>query len=429
MGLWVDEKHGVVVVGRTDTMTSKLTRHVIYDFERMEVNHVLVRPEHKSVYTSSISYGIITYITPRFFGLSSRNVAKIRQEHDDDTREIVNTMLNMWDEVFNKLFPLNDKIRVEIIRLSDNSGYNYLREFLVLMTYLVRYPHSVYLMNQIPNLLSKFTRTKYKSCYSGGNWAADDIFKLTELTPSDMTGLSQSIINVIKERFGSTPHASYIVNSAMILNEKFGTDVTIQVLNRHPGGTVSALANIVKRIGRHEKILKEWCRRLTKKEGDLIHLVHRNLQTLKDHCIMTPTTFLDLPFDKDVLKRIIDTHWQMAEEADRRRNAQQNAIRNEKLKQLAEEYNHLNFSIDGYEFVLLTTTKEFSTESKRMHNCVSGYSDGSNIVVSMRLNNKPVVNIQYDSERKRVLQKYQACNKPVTKEQDKIINKWLKQIR
>lgn len=413
--LWSDKEHGIVVIKRAavevtrfDWHTTNDERYLIYDFHRMEVSSMYMG-KRAGFFSSAPHYHVMEDLVrwPEDYHITGGRA------YDDNAEEIVRTLLDMYNEVFGKLFPLPNHL---LSVFNNKRDYGELRTCLIVMWYLVQYPHVVYVINHIPSLVHKIRRMFYLTCYGGVSWSAIDVFDFSKLLPYEMLRVSPAVYKALKNR--STRAVKY----AMSIYHVFGTDTTLRLLNMNSDHTLCSVSEFLLHS-------MPFTRRIVRKSAKVINFVRAHRMTIIDHCNITNTRLADVPLKLSVLVPIVRDHEAIALREARVRTAAEKARREEALNRLKGLSALFDMTVEGYRFVTLTKVKDFATEGKIMHNCVSGYVGGDYPIISMRLNDRPIIDIQYDHIQHRIIQKFQACNRSVTKEQDKIINKWLKQIR
>jgi len=411
---WLDEEHGIFILKNFmfDGLDKSDERYLIFDFHRMDIHSLLLR-NGKATLTKSPKYGVFIDVVPFKWSTSADCRLPRMTRHNNQAVKVIDALFGLYDTVFGKLFPLNLDMLEALVPVKK--CYDGLREYLVFMWYLVQSPQITYLLNDVPTFTNKFVRLSYR------NWCANDFVDLKALTPANMVRLPESIYKEVRH-----------LNANYIRHIKSG----MQYLDK--GHILRALRTLKSKthviqltyLASQEEVTNKFIDRLLSKEDcdKLIPILNRHNSTFVDHCFITHTTFDDLRLNVVALRRIVTEHIRIEEQMRAIRDKAEIDRRKMTLERTVEAYQYLNRTIDGYDFVLLSSEEEFVSEGKKMHNCVAGYSDGKYPIISLRLNDKREVDIQYDPATKRIVQKFQSCNKSCTSQQNKVVSKWLKEI-
>lgn len=107
-----------------------------------------------------------------------------------------------------------------------------------------------------------------------------------------------------------------------------------------------------------------------------------------------------------------------------------------KFASRVKETKTFEMTVGDYVFLAPNTRDDFIDEATQQANCLASYVDkyieGRCHIVFMRKRETPtdsLVTIELDKDGLYVVQKYQAHNRPCTDEQDKVIDRWMAQLR
>jgi hypothetical protein len=422
-GLWVDEEHGLVIIRNPKLQQKRYygeryrERFLVYDFDRLEV-YSYFRGQHKRIFREAPRYSTIRKFTPPIWCYDISEADKLRMA--SESRVIVDALIDMYNKLLNNLFPVSAKVFADAKAKSnkeDKEEYQGLELILKLMWYLVKYPQVSYLLRDMPQMTPKFLRMSYTSCFSAPNWSPDQAFDLSQTQPHKMLHLPPSLyIKSLKCKTADIKQLSDI--SACV-----GTDYLFKVLEW----------SIYNRHLLHEELIfafpAEFIRNVINHGEDTAKFVADHSFEIRDHCRFTDTDITRLSLKMSNLLYIVRNHNRIARRMAEIAREERRKEHEEKLSLLRSLSPHLSRKVDDYTFVLLTDIKDFKKEGKVMNNCVAGYSDGEYAILSMRKDNKSIVDIQYDLTKRKILQKFQSHNRPCTAEQNKVISKWLREVK
>lgn len=419
-GLWVDEEHGLVIIRNPKLQCKRYygeryrERFLIYDFDRLEV-YSYFRGQHKRIFREAPKYSTIRMFTPPIWRYDVSIADKLRIA--SESRVIVDALIGMYNKLLNNLFPVSAKVFADAKAKSEKGEHQGLELILKLMWYLVKYPQVSYLLRDMPQMTPKFLRMSYTSCFATSNWSPDQAFDLSQTQPYKMLHLSPSLY--IK----SLKHKTADIKQLSDIGACVGTDYLLKVLEWSYYG----------RHELHEELIPafpaEFIRNVINHGEDTAKFVADHSFEIRDHCRFTDTDITRLSLKMSNLLYIVRNHNRIAQRMAEIAREERRKEHKKKLSLLRQLSPHLSRKVDDYTFVLLTDIEDFEKEGKIMNNCVAGYSNGEYAILSMRKDNKSIVDIQYDLTKHKILQKFQSYNRPCTKEQNKIISRWLKEVK
>lgn len=114
----------------------------------------------------------------------------------------------------------------------------------------------------------------------------------------------------------------------------------------------------------------------------------------------------------------------------------QNELHDKLIRKRAEELAPLTYQNNKYKVFAMTSLDFIIDEASQMKNCVfKNYSENyalgdCNLFVVRGVENvdKALITVETDSDTTRIIQARQACNKPITEEQQSFLDSWLKHI-
>lgn len=155
-------------------------------------------------------------------------------------------------------------------------------------------------------------------------------------------------------------------------------------------------------------------------------------RTYRDYLNMCSEMYKDNNKSFDKYPRYLKTQHDMIV---RRYNIYHKLYQDDNIKNIADKYKNLVKEVDKFKFYLPETSDEILEEGRNQHNCVASYidnySEGKCILVFVRNKKTPeesylTLELSLDLE---IVQAKGLCNRELTKDEKKLVDKWYNSIK